>query len=701
MASMTTYRDESGPGDTTAWTFDPATGLLVQKLYEDGKGLTYTYTPDGKLATRTWARGVTSTYAYDGWGNLTNIVHSDGTPSVSMAYDVMGRQVRTSDAAGITAFSYDSFSSLTNETVSGQYAKSLDRHVDEYSRNIGYSLNGQRKQTIAYDLATGRIANMDGFVWQYLPGTDLKQSLAYPDGTVAEWVYEPRRDLLTLVSNDVFSAYAYDNDAVGRRIAKNSECYGYNVRGELVSVTNSVAATNYTYSFDDIGNRVSADELGTNSAYMANALNQYINIVAEVPFVPEFDDDGNQTLVKTSTGIWNVTYNAENRPIVWSNDTAAVTMDYDRMGRRVWYKSISGTQTNAYVKFVYDGYLCVQQLDGTTGSVDQEFVWDSTETIATRPLVWTLPPTNRTFHYFHDGNKNVSDVIDASDATLTAHYDYAPFGTVTVATGPFAATNPYRFSSEYHDTALGCVYYNFRHYNPLDGRWTARDPIEEAGGVNVYTPFRNNPTGRYDAFGLFSPEPPSIVGKECCDSEGRKGVWECKLASRNDGKQIGGKAEFDAHQKYKRDKAAWDHYWNVSLPLYEEALEEWYYLVTQSGGYGGLGNAPLPPRPIPPTEPPKPVYARNPIMCYNGKPECESGWENNGGPFFWATGKDSAFSGHIIGRGTTTCNQENCFEIESRYMTVAYLLPRRVYYKPDPSNFNYSQWCCRCNVAIK
>ena len=31
MTSMTTYRDESGPGDTTAWVYDPATGLLVQR----------------------------------------------------------------------------------------------------------------------------------------------------------------------------------------------------------------------------------------------------------------------------------------------------------------------------------------------------------------------------------------------------------------------------------------------------------------------------------------------------------------------------------------------------------------------------------------------------------------------------------------------------------------------------------------------
>ena len=34
-------------------------------------------------------------------------------------------------------------------------------------------------------------------------------------------------------------------------------------------------------------------------------------------FTPLFDADGNQTLVKTATGIWTITYNGENRPILW------------------------------------------------------------------------------------------------------------------------------------------------------------------------------------------------------------------------------------------------------------------------------------------------------------------------------------------------------------------------------------------------
>ena len=36
----------------------------------------YAYTPDGKLATRTWARGIVTAYAYDFAGNLTNVMQN-------------------------------------------------------------------------------------------------------------------------------------------------------------------------------------------------------------------------------------------------------------------------------------------------------------------------------------------------------------------------------------------------------------------------------------------------------------------------------------------------------------------------------------------------------------------------------------------------------------------------------------------------
>ena len=98
--SMTTYRDINAAGDVTRWLRDEATGLVTNKVYADGKGPRYDYTPDGKLATRTLARGIVTTYSYDDNGSLTNTVYSDGTPTISLAYNRAGRQIEAHDAAG-------------------------------------------------------------------------------------------------------------------------------------------------------------------------------------------------------------------------------------------------------------------------------------------------------------------------------------------------------------------------------------------------------------------------------------------------------------------------------------------------------------------------------------------------------------------------------------------------------------------------
>ncbi|MGN0891444.1 MAG: hypothetical protein ACI4W7_07330, partial [Candidatus Spyradenecus sp.] len=59
-------------------------------------------------------------------------------------------------------------------------------------------------------------------------------------------------------------------------------------------------------------------------------------------FVPTYDFDGNQTTVKTATGIWQVEYNAENRPVRWTQGTKVITMAFDRLGRRVSYREMNG-----------------------------------------------------------------------------------------------------------------------------------------------------------------------------------------------------------------------------------------------------------------------------------------------------------------------------------------------------------------------
>jgi len=520
--SMTTYRDINAAGDVTRWLRDEATGLVTNKVYADGKGPRYDYTPDGRLATRTWARGIVTTYSYDDNGALTNTVYSDGTPTISLVYNRGGQQIEAHDAAGITTFLYDDFGAVTNETVIGVAGtNTIERFYDGFGRSLGYALNGVRQSTLAYDPATGRLATMlangsdTPFIWNYLAGSDLKSSLAYPNGLTASWTYDANGQLLQVKNafpTNTISQYDYACDAGGRRVEVSKSgsvftkddtiAYGYNEKSEL---TNAVAAVDsdyrYAYDFDQIGNRESSSERGTNSVYTANNLNQY---TAVDDFTPQFDDDGNQTLIKTATGIWAVTYNGENRPVQWSNGETNITMKFDRMGRRVEYAEMVEGTTNIRHRFVYDGYLCIQRIDALNGNATElSFGWDPTEPVATRPLWMQIADGAQNFFYFHDGNKNISDLVSGKDGQgVVAHYEYSPFGAVVERSGLFDEINPIRFSSEYADEVLGLVYYNYRHFNAYIGRWGNRDLIDEFGGLNIYCFAYNGSVNAMDYIGL-------------------------------------------------------------------------------------------------------------------------------------------------------------------------------------------------------
>jgi RHS repeat-associated protein len=174
-------------------------------------------------------------------------------------------------------------------------------------------------------------------------------------------------------------------------------------------------------------------------------------------------------------------------------------MKYDYMSRRVEKKILSGETVTKNLRFVYDSYKLIEELDGlNSNSVLKKFIWNG-------ETPFSMTDIDGTFYYVLDANKNVSEMIDTS-GVVRAHYEYSPFGKIIVQSGDKADDNPIRFSSEYMDEELGLVYYNHRYYSPELGRWLSRDGVEELGGANLYAMCFNAPVNFIDMLGLEAEE---------------------------------------------------------------------------------------------------------------------------------------------------------------------------------------------------
>ena len=133
---------------------------------------------------------------------------------------------------------------------------------------------------------------------------------------------------------------------------------------------------------DNIGNRKTVQEKADDIAYRVNELNQYTSITenGKTPFAPQFDAAGNQTLLKTATGVWTVIYNAENRPVSFTghDGNTVVECGYDDQGRRCMKKvTVNGTVTS-HERYLYRGYLQIAALDMLNGrNVLRTILWGS------------------------------------------------------------------------------------------------------------------------------------------------------------------------------------------------------------------------------------------------------------------------------------------------------------------------------------
>lgn len=550
MVSLTTFRaPEEGDitvdpsdrtdGDTTVWTYHQATGLETRKTYADGSHIDKTYDAFNNLATETNARGIVKTFTREtARALLMNTSFSDGTTTKNFAYNHLGQIIQVTDAAGTHNFTYNQYEEpeADNLTMDG-HTYLVAEHRDEFGRPAGYRLAAGtqiiQNTGLGYD-RQNRVSSltMDGasapFTWTYAEYSGLVKKLAYPNGMTRINTYEAKRNFLSVIdyqrpnSDNSPARHEYEYDVLGRPVQRKdtwntpeprtTRLLTYNSRSELAG-DQLRPGGRFGYQYDNIGNRKEAFEFGDTTRYESNALNQYSDIIknTEEPFTPAYDADGNQTLMKTSTGIWTVTYNGENRPVKFKSEDGSTIVEcaYDYMGRRFKKKVTLNGETTCDARYLYRGYLQIAEFDLSmeTPVLTRSYLWDPTEPTATRILAMTRWKANGTeqeedLYYMHDALKNVTSIFGEGRGRR-ALYEYRPFGSLITTEGDMAEENKFRFSCEYSDDELGLIYYNYRYFNPTDGRWIQRDPLVEQGGWNLLRFVKNSPFHFIDYTGLF------------------------------------------------------------------------------------------------------------------------------------------------------------------------------------------------------
>lgn len=202
-----------------------------------------------------------------------------------------------------------------------------------------------------------------------------------------------------------------------------------------------------------------------------------------------YDENGN-TL---SDGLRTYTWDAKNRLKTVTQGGDTWKWDYDYLDRRVkeYHYAAGGSSATPSKILIWCGNTLVQERNAsnTVTRTHYEGGFSDGATATSGAKYRTLA----------DHLGNVREIIDSSGSTA-AVYDYTTLQGPVKVSGSLDATK-LTIGEYYHHAATGLELALYRAYDSVLGRWLSRDPIEEIGGLNLYSYLRNSPISFLDLFG--------------------------------------------------------------------------------------------------------------------------------------------------------------------------------------------------------
>ena len=526
LATMSTYRTENlAHGDATTWLRDEASGLVTNKVYADGNGPTYAYTPDGKPTRTIWARGAWFENVYDAQGRIVQILHDDTTLDATMEYDRLGRLVASSVPVASYRYSLDLLGHATNEvSVIAGATNMILRNYDAFGRQSRLRVaDADYDEKFAYD-HLGRLSGIDisgvTITYAYTPDSlNAGYSVLSTSNMVLTRALfrDPlRRGLVSSVSNlvngvDSGSSFDYTYDALGRPAARNLDEFGYNARGEVVWARYGTNTLADIYDYDFIGNFTSNRLRDSWSLFEVNELNEYASIIDGSTHSLVYDVDGNLL----TNGVWSYSYDSQNRLCsISSNGLFIAEVCYDARNRRV----ISTNKTGLSF-YIYNGWNVIREgalLGQQTNIVEYFWRLESNERLQNREIPSTLlvmKQSNAFLFPFYDNYGNIVSYFD-SIGNVISSYVYDSFGCVYPTQETASIASAFLFSTKLFEYDL--YYFGYRFYAPKLGRWINRDPSGEQADINLFTFCNNRTPYSVDYFGLQTQTGDQTKSNCCC-----------------------------------------------------------------------------------------------------------------------------------------------------------------------------------------
>jgi len=409
----------SSVGGGTKYQYD-ALSRMISATPNGAAGFTYTYYPGGQIKTRTYPSGSNVSYAYDGDNRFCglNLSATPPTDCSSGTMNVNYSALTTANPGVIKKFFPDGETD-TNIDKAGRVAKITNKYGSPlatlsvfsptlsaagFPTSVAVTNNGlaagltTETQTFTYDSSTGRLnkicydtggacgsgSNVTGYSYIYDGVGNITKKQTYGSGAGSTYyAYDVANELCwsgpTVNPTCTTSGgTAYTQTPNGDRATAGSDSYRYDLAHRLTKAT--VGGTNYTYTYDPLGNRASDVSGSATTTYdwdMNAPVAQLATATAAGTSTNLFYGDGLEELRTGGANYfyhYDQTHSAAN--IVRGNGTLEYSYSYQPYGAfRSNKKNDTGIGTN-FNRMTFDGEY---KDTGTTGFVDlRARMYDST-----------------------------------------------------------------------------------------------------------------------------------------------------------------------------------------------------------------------------------------------------------------------------------------------------------------------------------